>query len=32
MEQFLLGILVGFALGAMLVGFFWNESEKSEND
>ncbi len=32
MEQFLVGILVGFVLGAIIVGFFWNESIYDEND
>lgn len=31
-EPFLVGMLVGFVLGAILVGFFWNESVKGEND
>ena len=32
MEQLFVGILMGFVLGAMIMGFLWNESIKSEND
>ena len=32
MEQLLVGILIGLVLGAMIMGFLWNESIKSEND
>ena len=32
MEQLFVGILMGFVLGAMIMGFLWNESTKGEND
>ena len=32
MEQLFVGILMGFILGVMITGFFWNESIKSKND
>lgn len=32
MEPFLAGVLLGFVLGSMLMGFLWNESIKNEND
>ena len=32
MEQLLVGIVIGLVLGAMIMGFLWNESTKSEND
>lgn len=32
MEPFFVGILVGIVLGCNIVGFFWNESIKDEND
>lgn len=28
----LLGISIGFIFGGLIVGFFWNESIKDEND
>lgn len=31
-EPFLVGILVGFVLGVVVVGWFWNESTHDEND
>ena len=32
MEPLFVGIAIGFILGVMVVGFFWNESTKGEND
>ena len=32
MEQLFVGILMGFVLGVMIMGFLWNESIKGEND
>ena len=32
MEQLFVGILMGFILGVMIMGFLWNESIKGEND
>lgn len=32
MEALFIGILLGFVLGAGVVGFLWNESIKDEND
>jgi hypothetical protein len=32
MEQLFVGILMGFVLGVMIIGFLWNESTKGEND
>ena len=32
MGQLFVGILMGFVLGVMVVGFLWNESTKGEND
>jgi hypothetical protein len=31
-EPFLVGMLVGFILGVMVVGWLWNESLYDEND
>jgi biotin transporter BioY len=31
-EPFLVGVLVGFVLGAMIIGWLWNETIKDEND
>jgi uncharacterized membrane protein YciS (DUF1049 family) len=32
MEPLFVGIAIGFVLGAMVVGFFWSEYKKSENE
>ena len=32
MEPFLVGILVGFVLGVIVVGLVWNETLYDEND
>lgn len=32
MEPFLVGMLVGFVLGCIVMGFLWNETLYDEND
>lgn len=32
MEALFTGIIIGLVLGALIVGFLWNESVKSENE
>jgi hypothetical protein len=31
-EPFLIGLLVGFVLGVIVIGFLWNETLYDEND
>jgi gas vesicle protein len=32
MEPFFIGLLIGFVLGAIVVGLLWNETLYDEND